>query len=46
MAYLSPYIEALAKKKATKSLIEKHKSCGIFQDYGHLSPKTEEQKGL
>lgn len=46
MDYLSPYIEALAKKKATKSLIEKTNSCGILQDYGNMVPKAEEQRNL
>ncbi|WP_199271507.1 hypothetical protein [Cellulophaga sp. L1A9] len=34
MTYLSPEIEALAKRKVTPSLIKKENSCGIFQDYG------------
>tara|TARA_R110000868_G_scaffold4211_10_gene26553 strand:+ start:9648 stop:9806 length:159 start_codon:yes stop_codon:yes gene_type:complete len=34
MIYLSPEIEALAKRKKEKSLIKKEISCGIFQDYG------------
>ena len=37
MGYLSPQIEALAKKKIKRedhSLIKKEGSCGIFQDYG------------
>tara|TARA_R110002051_G_scaffold30845_3_gene71002 strand:+ start:7730 stop:7882 length:153 start_codon:yes stop_codon:yes gene_type:complete len=34
MTYLSPEIEALAKKKKEESLIKKENSCGIFQDYG------------
>lgn len=36
MTYLSPQIEALAKKKKqeAKSLVRKEHSCGIFQDYG------------
>lgn len=46
MDYLSPHIEALAKRKATKSLIEKTNSCGIFQDYGNVTPMAEEQKDL
>ncbi|MGB5554117.1 MAG: hypothetical protein WBM83_05605 [Flavobacteriaceae bacterium] len=35
MGYLSPQIEALARKKksAASSLIKKEVSCGIFQDY-------------
>ena len=35
MKYLSPEIEALAKKnkKEGKSLIKRGNSCGIFQDY-------------
>lgn len=38
MAYLSPEIEVLAKKKKKNegSLIKKEFSCGIFQDYGDL----------
>ncbi|WP_182248480.1 hypothetical protein [Cellulophaga baltica] len=34
MTYLSPEIEALAKRKEAPSLIKKENSCGIFQDYG------------
>jgi len=36
MGYLSPQIEALAKKKPKieNSLVKKECSCGIFQDYG------------
>ena len=41
MAYLSPQIEALVKKKQTKTLINPLNSCGIFQDYGNY--ETEEQ---
>lgn len=35
MKYLSPEIEALAKKNknSEKSLAKKGNSCGIFQDY-------------
>lgn len=38
MSYLSPQIEAYAKKKKLEdaSLIKKTISCGIFQDYGDL----------
>ncbi|NNE76714.1 MAG: hypothetical protein HKN31_06535 [Pricia sp.] len=38
MAYLSPQIEVLAKKKKREenSLIKKEYSCGIFQDYGTM----------
>ncbi len=46
MAYLSPQIEALAKKKATKSLIEKHNSFEILQDYGNEASRIEEQKNI
>jgi hypothetical protein len=34
MTYLSPEIEALAKRKESASLVKKENSCGIFQDYG------------
>tara|TARA_R110000868_G_scaffold3285_4_gene21471 strand:- start:1117 stop:1269 length:153 start_codon:yes stop_codon:yes gene_type:complete len=34
MTYLSPEIEALAKRKKEESLVKKENSCGIFQDYG------------
>jgi len=37
MTYLSPQIEALAKRKKEESLIKKENSCGIFQDYGKES---------
>lgn len=37
MTYLSPEIEALAKRKERNSLIKKENSCGIFQDYGKES---------
>ena len=42
MAYLSPEIEILARRKKAdyKSLIQKEKSCGIFQDYGESVEKT------
>lgn len=43
MAYLSPQIEVLAKKKMKqvgKSLIKKERSCGIFQDYGKVDLDT------
>ena len=38
MGYLSPQIEALAKKKSRieNSLVKKDNSCGIFQDYGKV----------
>ncbi len=37
MNYLSPQIEALAKKKIKKvaPLVRKGFSCGIFQEYGN-----------
>lgn len=39
MNYLSPQIEAMAKKKIKKEapLVKKGFSCGIFQDYGNSS---------
>ncbi|ADV51350.1 hypothetical protein I2486_20180 [Cellulophaga sp. E16_2] len=37
MTYLSPEIEALAKRKETASLVKKENSCGIFQDYGKIT---------
>ncbi|PXX29737.1 hypothetical protein C7972_103106 [Arenibacter sp. ARW7G5Y1] len=36
MAFLSPQIEALAKRKKEQSLVKKTDSCGIFQEYGKL----------
>ncbi|MEL6916211.1 MAG: hypothetical protein AAFO99_00635 [Bacteroidota bacterium] len=48
MQYLSREIEALSKRKKQASLVKKHHSCGIFQDYGRLEAKAdrkEEQKG-
>jgi len=46
MAYLSPQIEVLAKKKRKEegSLIKKEYSCGIFQDYGHFSQDLQVEK--
>ena len=37
MNYLSPQIEAMAKKKIKKEapLVKKGYSCGIFQDYAN-----------
>ncbi|MBU2996246.1 hypothetical protein KO500_07360 [Cellulophaga baltica] len=43
MTYLSPQIEALAKRKKENSLIKKENSCGIFQDYGNDETIKEEQ---
>ncbi len=39
MIYLSPQIEALAKKKIKKDapLVRKGFSCGIFQEYGNIN---------
>lgn len=45
MTYLSPEIEALAKRKERNSLIKKENSCGIFQDYGketYINPLQKE----
>lgn len=36
MSFLSPQIEALAKRKKEQSLVKKPDSCGIFQEYGKL----------
>lgn len=36
MTFLSPQIEALAKRKKVQSLVKKPNSCGIFQDYGQF----------
>tara|TARA_R110000868_G_scaffold36074_5_gene128519 strand:- start:21281 stop:21469 length:189 start_codon:yes stop_codon:yes gene_type:complete len=46
MSFLSPQIEALAKRKKEQSLIKKPNSCGIFQEYGQLEKiqKTEDRK--
>lgn len=46
MSFLSPQIEALAKRKKEQSLIKKPNSCGIFQEYGQLEKiqKTEDGK--
>jgi len=46
MAYLSPQIEVLAKKKKKEegSLIKKEYSCGIFQDYGNLDQTLPVEK--
>ncbi len=41
MTFLSPQIEALAKRKKEKSLIKKENSCGIFQDYGNVETIEE-----
>ena len=46
MTYLSSHIEALAKKKATKSLIVKHSSCGILQEYDQLPLIAEKRTEL
>ncbi len=42
MNYLSPQIEALAKKKIKKDapLVRKGFSCGIFQEYGNINLST------
>ncbi len=42
MGFLSKEIELLANRKSntSKSLIKKHYSCGIFQDYGHENHNT------
>ncbi len=32
MQFLNPEIEALTKRKTTRSLVKKEVSCGIFQD--------------
>jgi hypothetical protein len=39
MNYLSPQIEALAKKRIKKDapLVRKGFSCGIFQEYGNVN---------
>jgi hypothetical protein len=47
MKYLSPEIEALAKKfEVTKSLARTNVSCGIFQDcdYNEERPKPYQKK--
>lgn len=46
MTYLSPQIEALAKRKSNNSLVKKEYSCGIFQDYGtdKREQRTEQLK--
>ena len=46
MNYLSPQIEALAKKriKNEASLIKKVHSCGIFQDYGAGNSNPQENR--
>ncbi|WP_192877996.1 MULTISPECIES: hypothetical protein [Arenibacter] len=36
MSFLSPQIEALAKRRKVQSLVKKPISCGIFQEYGQL----------
>ncbi len=44
MSFLSPQIEALAKRKKEQSLIKKPDSCGIFQEYGHLEKLQKPKK--
>jgi hypothetical protein len=46
MSFLSPQIEALAKRKKERSLVKKTDSCGIFQEYGKFEKiqKPEENK--
>ncbi|SIQ66909.1 hypothetical protein [Maribacter ulvicola] len=41
MQFLNPEIEALTKRKATRSLVKKEISCGIFQDVNDI-PVVEE----
>lgn len=43
MGYLSPQIEAYAKKKKQEknSLVKMEVSCGIFQDYGDMGTALE-----
>ena len=44
MQFLNKEIEALAKRKKSKTLIKKQVSCGIFQDLETLDLDSE--KGL
>ena len=46
MSFLSPQIEALAKRKKEQSLVKKPDSCGIFQDcdYNEERPKLHHQE--
>ncbi|MCK0191082.1 hypothetical protein [Arenibacter sp. F20364] len=46
MSFLSPQIEALAKRKKELSLVKRPDSCGIFQEYGKFEKiqKPEELK--
>lgn len=44
MQYLNKQIEAMVKRKKSRSLVRKQVSCGIFQDLGAVEKDSTEAK--
>lgn len=42
MQYLNKEIEALTKRKKSKSLVKREISCGVFQDVENLPQKDKD----